>query len=203
MKQDLNLVVSTEEYRCARYEAYRVLIEKESIIYSTLNFLKVVQFDDKPGSTMIAKVWIPEEKVGLFEHILPHVVTIRQPTHDEKPPTHFETNEFTAPFQEIVDTYGIPRYQEVNPALFAIAIFPFLFGVMFGDIGHGGILLAFSIWLIKDPNAKKILKDVHAIRYLILMMGSSAFYSGWIYNEFFSIPWNVFGSCYGSAAPEE
>ena len=110
------------------------------------------------------------------------MVTPRRPTTEEKPPTYFEVNDFTAPFQEIVDTYGVPRYEEVNPALFAIGIFPFLFGVMFGDIGHGGLLLALGIWLVRDPNSKKILGDVYDIRYLVLMMGSFAFYSGWIYN---------------------
>lgn len=51
--------------------------------------LKVVEYEDKPGSTMIAKVWVPKEKTGMFEFILPHVVTMRQPTTDEKPPTYF------------------------------------------------------------------------------------------------------------------
>ena len=74
---------------------------------------------------------------------------------------------------------------------------------MFGDIGHGGIVLAISIWLIYDPNSKKMLPDVYAMRYLLLLMGIFAFYSGWIYNEFFSIPLNVFGSFYGHAEPEE
>lgn len=30
-------------------------------------------------------------------------------------PTYTRTNTFTAPFQEIVNTYGTPRYREINP----------------------------------------------------------------------------------------
>jgi V-type H+-transporting ATPase subunit a len=32
---------------------------------------------------------------------------------------------------------GMARYKEFNPAVFSVTTFPFLFGVMFGDIGHG------------------------------------------------------------------
>ena len=74
---------------------------------------------------------------------------------------------------------------------------------MFGDIGHGGVLLGFALWLIYSQMGKKILPDIYAVRYLILLMGIFSFYSGWIYNEFFSIQSNLFGSCYGEAAAEE
>ncbi|CAD7956799.1 unnamed protein product [Amoebophrya sp. A25] len=63
------------------------------------------------------------------------------------PPTFFRANALTKPFQELVFTYGVPRYQEVSPVLFTIVSFPFLFGVMFGDIGHGGLLLLIGIYL--------------------------------------------------------
>jgi V-type H+-transporting ATPase subunit a len=71
---------------------------------------------------------------------------------------------------------------------------------MFGDIGHGGVVLALSIWLLVSDSAKKLIPDVHKVRYLIFMMGVFSFYSGWIYNEFFALPFNVFGSCYEKAA---
>lgn len=123
-------------------------------------------------------------------------MTIRCKATNKSPPTHFELNAFTAPFQEIVDTYGTPRYGEVNPGIFAIAFFPFLFGVMFGDIGHGGVLLALGIYLCRDHSLKKSMPLIYYIRYLVLMMGGFAFFAGWIYNDFFSIPLNIFGSCY-------
>lgn len=34
---------------------------------------------------------------------------------DEAPPTYFRVNKVTSAFQEIIDTYGVPRYGEINP----------------------------------------------------------------------------------------
>ena len=69
---------------------------------------------------------------------------------EEKPPTYFQQNKFTAGFQGIVDGYGVPRCGEINPAAFTIITYPFLFGVMFGDVGHGLIVLCASLYFIRN-----------------------------------------------------
>jgi V-type H+-transporting ATPase subunit a len=115
------------------------------------------------------------------------------------PPTYIRSNEFLWAFQEIVNTYGIPRYREINPTFFNIVTFPFLFGIMFGDIGHGGVLFAFGIYLcLNHENLKndENFKMMSKARYLLLAMGFFALFAGLIYNDFLSIPMQFFDSCY-------
>lgn len=68
--------------------------------------------------------------------------------HDLMPPTMFQSNDVIAPLQLITNTYGVPTYGEANPATFAIVTFPFLFAVMFGDYGHGSLLLFMGTMLV-------------------------------------------------------
>jgi len=66
----------------------------------------------------------------------------------------------------LMDSYGISAYQEVNPGLFAIITFPFLFAVMFGDIGHGLLILLTAVYMIlrEKSIAKQNLGEVRYCR---------------------------------------
>lgn len=106
-----------------------------------------------------------------------------------------------------MDTYGVPRYKEINPGFFTIVTFPFLFGVMFGDIGHGALLFCFGMYLVlwKDSilgdRTGSLLKSLIPARYLVALMGFFALYAGLIYNDFLSLNLNLFGSCYDINTP--
>jgi V-type H+-transporting ATPase subunit a len=199
--KDFILDRAGEEDNESIYSLYKFYIKKEKQSYQNLN--KCVL----RGSFLIGSVWIPKDKYDEVElaiksitkgHEYKIIASLNDEAPTSVPPTFFKLNDLTYPFQEIVNTYGIPRYQEANPSIFAIVTFPFLFGVMFGDIGHGFLLLLFGIYLLWNNTSlqKSALKPLARARYLFLLMGFFAFFSGWMYNDFLSIPLDVFGSCY-------
>jgi V/A-type H+-transporting ATPase subunit I len=60
------------------------------------------------------------------------------------------------PFQSLVKNFGMPGYREVDPsALFALS-YILMFGMMFGDIGHGGVILLGSLLLYRRYPAYSI-----------------------------------------------
>ena len=125
-----------------RIGAWRTFLMKRKAVYRTLNMWNY----DITRKCLIAEGWCP---VSLFDETqraaragaaasgaqVPSIVNIIDT--DDTPPTYFKLNKFTAAFQGIVDGYGIPRYGEINPAAFTIITYPFLFGVMFGDVRPG------------------------------------------------------------------
>ncbi len=153
---------------------------------------------------MESRFWVPVSKKKYFFDVLSllsnqtefagfRTTQLDYQAFNKKPPTLFETNTFSEPFQEIVDTYGVPNYKEVNPGLFTMVTFPFLFGVMFGDVGHGLLLFLFGLFLIFAPNLPEQIKR---LKYMITMMGFFALYCGLIYSDFFAVPLPLTTSCY-------
>ena len=122
-------------------------------------------------------------------------------------PSSFKTNDMLEFHQISVDTYKFATYGEINPAIFQIVTFPFLFAVMYGDYGHGAIflLLGIVLCLFSDKIRNTSMKGILVTRYFWLMMGFFSVYQGLIYNEFFAISNDWFGTCYqlNSYKPEE
>lgn len=79
----------------------------------------------------------------------PQLNAVMQPLPcEDQPPTYYQVNKFTSSFQAIVESYGVAKYREVNPSVLTIVTFPFLFAVMFGDVGHALLMLAFAGFML-------------------------------------------------------
>ncbi|KAF1765396.1 hypothetical protein GCK72_005348 [Caenorhabditis remanei] len=219
---DMKAVIEkTLEYRTKCISAaagnlrkWGIMLLKLKSIFHTLNMFSV----DVTQKCLIAECWVPEADIVQVKNSL-HMGTIHSGSTvpailnemetEKYPPTYFKLNKFTQGFQNIVDAYGIASYREVNPAPWTIISFPFLFAVMFGDAGHGIIMLiaasAFVIFekkLISMKIKDEIFNTFFGGRYVVLLMGMFAIYTGFIYNDFYSKSINMFGSSWQNPYPK-
>ena len=213
-----------------RLQLYKIYFKREKLIYLNLSKCNC-------GDNFIdGEIWVLQKNFEKLQNAISSsfdddstATFIDLKDYGMDRPTYIEVNEFTYPFQEIVNQYGIPNYHEINPGYFTIITFPFLFGIMFGDIGHGLILLVITLYLfylanknrrningainsdelplnnlnnnninILDSNDDSMLKSFVQYRYFFLLCSIFAIFCGFMYNEFFAIPLNLFGTCYTS-----
>lgn len=72
-------------------------------------------------------------------------------TLETKPPTKLKNPKILKPFELFVRMYGLPAYTEMDPTLFIALTYTFIFGIMFGDVGQGAVLViaGFLVYKIK------------------------------------------------------
>ena len=92
--------------------------------------------------------WVPRSRIDELRALLHEqldnrfVLELRDPLPEERAsvPSALKHPRLLKPFAALVRNYGVPRYGEVDPTwLFAIS-FIAMFGMMFGDIGHGLVI---------------------------------------------------------------
>jgi len=177
---------------------------KEKAVYATMNLFNTAV----SNKTVVAEGWVPVAELPAVRAALQrgmrsarastssamHVVQT-----EATPPTLIKTNKLTESFQALNDAYGTARYLELNPGTFYPVTYAFLFGIMFGDIGHGIILLLGAMYLISREHAwggkklNELIQPAFDGRYVLLLMACFSIYVGGVYNECFGcslLPWS-------------
>lgn len=77
------------------------------------------------------------------------VIETRDPEPDaHQAPTAMHHPKWLKPFVKLVKIYGIPRYGEIDPTWLFTLSYILMFGMMFGDVGHG-LLIAVGGWSVR------------------------------------------------------
>ena len=93
------------------------------------------------------------------------------------PPTKLKNGWFSRPFGMFVEMYGLPGYNEMDPTPFVAITYSLLFGMMFGDLGQGLVLMLIGYLAYKF---KKMRLGAIGIR-----IGLSSAIFGLLYGSFF------------------
>lgn len=208
LSQTENFMQQVTTQAVAALPQWKVKVQKCKAVQTVLNLCSPSVTD----KCLIAEAWCPTAKLPELQSALREggrksgsgvdSFYNRLPS-STPPPTLFPLNSFTTGFQNIVDAYGVANYREVNPAVYTIITFPFLFAVMFGDVGHGLLMALAALWMVLEQNDPKLKNNNNEIwrmmfggRYLILLMGLFSIYTGAIYNECFSKGLTTFSSAW-------
>jgi V/A-type H+-transporting ATPase subunit I len=97
--------------------------------------------------------WAPRRQLDALRETLDarlhgrYWLDTREPSADDaaEVPSLVRYPNWLGPFVPLVKSYGVPRYGEFDPALPFAITYLLLFGAMFGDIGHGAVILVLAL----------------------------------------------------------
>jgi len=101
-----------------------------------------------------------------------------------EPPTLLRNAAFVRPFQMLVTFYGSPSYDGLDPTVFVAFTFAFIFGAMFGDVGHGLVLALAGLAAWYFDRKGGILRNAGGI---LMWCGTAATFFGFVYGSAFGI----------------
>ncbi len=157
----------------------------------------------RTSKTFVIEGWIPQKKTGEFEeavnkgsrgyyatsYLQPPPKTEAQSHEIEAPPTQIRNPRIAYVYEKVVTGFGLPNYFEIDPTVFMIISFPVIFGLMFGDVGHGLLLLLCSLLLFvvnrRGVKAPELFEYMIKGSPLLIMCSISAIFFGFLYGELF------------------
>ncbi|MFP4267408.1 MAG: V-type ATP synthase subunit I [Spirochaetaceae bacterium] len=156
---------------------------------------EVERFYRKTDRTYLLSGWIPKERMEEVSRAIMgscegkcriewhNPADTKDPEVSHSAPVQMHNPKFLGPFQKLVENYAVPAYGTVDPTPFVAVFYLAMFGLMFGDVGHGGVV--FLAGLI----GKKVLQrrgKESMLFPLFIWCGCAAMAAG-----------VLFGSCFG------
>ena len=131
-------------------------------------------------NTVAISGWVPSEKVPEVRETVKRVtggqavVEVRDATREEieegEVPSYNPHWSVLQPFARLVSGYGSASYREIEPTLLFAISFLLMFGLMFGDLGHGLCLVLAGLG-VRAWGRRQVVRD---LGYVVAAAGASS-----------------------------
>jgi V/A-type H+-transporting ATPase subunit I len=98
---------------------------------------------DTLGSLVVELDRLTSGRIAVWAFDPDEIATVK--AGKEKVPVLLKHGAFVRSFEGVVFSYGAPLYGTIDPTPFVAVFFTILFGIMFGDVGQGFVLLLLGI----------------------------------------------------------
>ncbi len=191
LQRDLDKQVEASNARLAEYElslaallhAEREMLQQaQDLLHRARPYARLANVLRGRGGLVNLQGWIPAARVRQVSESLqrelrfPVHIEIDEPRVDEftEVPTLLPASPLLQPFQALVRNFGLPAYREVDPTGAFALTYILMFGMMFGDIGHGAVIALTGLLLWRRYPAATIIAVLAGISSMIfgLVYGS-------------------------------
>lgn len=158
----------------------------KEILENILALLQTRKRLRQTGRLSTVKGYVPKKMFNTLKEkvqvALSGRVLVFENPQPEDPPTKIIHNRFVKPYEEITKLYGLPHYEELDPTPIIAFTFPLIFGLMFGDIGHGLVLVTVGLVLGLLIKQSQTVKNVC---WIMASCGGASIFAGALFGEVF------------------
>ena len=177
--EPIAIPIVTEEI--LNHECYQLLdhiygyVKKQKSKEAILKYITVF------GEQVVLTGFVPEDKISTFKSVFNEDIIIQDFPADSEagllPPTLLRNGWFSRPFKLFIEMYGLPLYGQFDPTFYFAITYCFLFGLMFGDLGQGIVLVIGGTYFAKKKGME--------LGGIVARVGVFSMFFGLIFGSFF------------------
>ena len=150
------------------------------------------------SKTVILTGWVPARGTSALEAEIKRVTQNRCHLEWHNPddpatsttaevPVHLHTWDLLRPFQMLVRNFSLPEYGSLDPTPFVTIAYLVMFGLMFGDAGHGAVLMLLGALGVPFFSGRR--PKIADLMRLMIWCGGAAVLAGILFGAYFGLQW--------------